>query len=387
MGRDWRSEGSVQRHGRAREESPPARPPPPPSRPPPPPPTPSKALPLAFAGRAGSYFAIWIVNLLLTILTLGIWSAWAKVRRKRYFLGTTTIDGDAFDYLADGWTILKGRLIVAAATAVYVASQSISPYLQGGLVLLYLVSYPWIVNSSLRFNARMTVWRNVRFDFAGSYWGAMFVFLVMPVVGMASFGLLLPVATRLGANYLARHSRCGTAPFHASPALAPFYIALLQTLAILIAALFIIMFVIGVAVTLAGATPEDPIELIESIDVSYLTVMPLVMLAGFMLATNFYRARVRNIVVRTLTLNEHHRFDSVLSGLHYAWIVLSNGIVSIASLGLLHPWAAVRAWRYQAACLSVMPAAALDAFVGQQQDSGAALGSEFVDLQGLEIGL
>lgn len=387
MARDWRADGSVQRHGRAREGSPPARPPPPPPSQPPPPPAPSKALPLAFAGRAGDYFAIWIVNLLLTILTLGIWSAWAKVRRKRYFLGTTTIDGDAFDYLADGWTILKGRLIVAAATATYVASQSISPYLQGGLMLFYLVSYPWIVNSSLRFNARMTVWRNVRFDFAGSYWGALFVFLVMPVIGIMSFGLLLPVASRLGANYLARHSRFGTAPFHASPALAPFYVAILQSLLILVAALFVILFLIGVALTLAGATPEDPIQLIESIDATYFTVMPLVMLAGFMLATNFYRARVRNIVVNTLSLDQHHRFDSVLSGLRYAWIVLSNGILSIASLGLLHPWAAVRAWRYQSACLSVLPAAALDAFVGQQQDSGAALGSEFVDLQGLEIGL
>ncbi len=387
MAKDWRAEGSVQRHGRAREESPPARPPPPPPSQPPPPPVPSKVLPLRFAGRAGDYFGIWIVNLLLTILTLGIWSAWAKVRRKRYFLGTTTIDGDAFDYLADGWTILKGRLIVAAATATYVASQSINPYLQGGLLLLYLVSYPWIVNSSLRFNARMTVWRNVRFDFAGSYWGALFVFLIMPIIGIVSFGILLPVASRLGANYLARHSRFGAAPFHASPRLAPFYLAILQAVAILVAALFVIMLLIGIALTLAGATPEDPIELLDSVDATYLTVMPLVLLAGFMLATNFYRARVRNIVVRTLTLDEHHRFDSVLSGLRYAWIVLSNGIVSIASLGLLHPWAAVRAWRYQADCLSVMPAAALDAFVGRQKDSGAALGSEFVDLQGLEIGL
>jgi uncharacterized membrane protein YjgN (DUF898 family) len=374
------------RSGSRRLPGPPP-PPRPPQAPPPPPHAAAKTLPLAFEGRAGDYFGIWIVNLLLTILTIGLWSAWAKVRRKRYFLGTTTIDGNAFDYLADGWTILKGRLIVVAATATYVASQSISPYLQGGLLLAYLVAYPWIVNSSLRFNARMTVWRNVRFDFAGSYWGAMFVFLVMPIVGIISFGLLLPVASRLGANYLARHSRFGTAPFHSSPRLAPFYGAILQALLILVAALFVIMFVIGVALTLAGATPEDPVTLLDTIDASYLTVMPLVMLAGFMLATNFYRARVRNIVVRTLTLDEHHRFDSVLSGLRYAWIVLSNGILSIASLGLLHPWAAVRAWRYQAACLSVLPAAALDAFVGSQQDSGAAMGSEFVDLQGLEIGL
>ncbi|MDR1854861.1 MAG: DUF898 domain-containing protein, partial [Azoarcus sp.] len=39
---------------------------------------------LQFTGSGGEYFRIWIVNLLLSILTLGIYSAWAKVRREQY---------------------------------------------------------------------------------------------------------------------------------------------------------------------------------------------------------------------------------------------------------------------------------------------------------------
>lgn len=41
--------------------------------------------PIEFTGTAGEYFGIWIVNILLTIVTVGFYSAWAKVRRKRYF--------------------------------------------------------------------------------------------------------------------------------------------------------------------------------------------------------------------------------------------------------------------------------------------------------------
>ena len=41
--------------------------------------------PFRFTGTAREYFGIWIVNILLTIVTLGIYSAWAKVRRMRYF--------------------------------------------------------------------------------------------------------------------------------------------------------------------------------------------------------------------------------------------------------------------------------------------------------------
>ena len=54
-------------------------------------------LPFEFRGNGGEYFRIWIVNLLLTIVTLGIYSAWAKVRRLRYFYGNTFLDGQSFD--------------------------------------------------------------------------------------------------------------------------------------------------------------------------------------------------------------------------------------------------------------------------------------------------
>ena len=42
-----------------------------------------------FRGDPKEYFRIWIVNLALTILTLGIYSAWAKVRKQRYFYLST----------------------------------------------------------------------------------------------------------------------------------------------------------------------------------------------------------------------------------------------------------------------------------------------------------
>ena len=53
-----------------------------------------------FTGRAGEYFGIWFVNLLLSIVTLGIYSAWAKVRTERYFYGNTSLAGANFEYLA-----------------------------------------------------------------------------------------------------------------------------------------------------------------------------------------------------------------------------------------------------------------------------------------------
>src|SRR6266513_5631580 len=74
---------------------------------------------LRFTGQAGEYFRIWIVNICLSIVTLGIYSAWAKVRRKRYFYGNTLLGDSAFEYLADPKAILKGRIVVVGGFAIY----------------------------------------------------------------------------------------------------------------------------------------------------------------------------------------------------------------------------------------------------------------------------
>ena len=68
------------------------------------------------------YFRIWIVNLLLSLVTLGIYSAWAKVRRLRYFYGHTSVDGGTFGYHASPIAILKGRLIAYAVLACWPCS-------------------------------------------------------------------------------------------------------------------------------------------------------------------------------------------------------------------------------------------------------------------------
>src|SRR5690349_16157554 len=76
-------------------------------------------IPFEFRATGAEYFRIWIVNLLLTIVTLGIYSAWAKVRRMRYFYGNTILDGHGFEYHAKPLQILKGRLIIVAAYVVF----------------------------------------------------------------------------------------------------------------------------------------------------------------------------------------------------------------------------------------------------------------------------
>src|SRR5262249_5442917 len=124
-----------------------------------------------FRGTGTEYFGIWIVNIALTLITLGIFSAWAKVRSRRYFYGNTVLAGHAFDYHALPWRILIGRLIAVGLFLGYTVSTNIQPLAVLPWLVIALLAVPWLIVQSLRFNARNTSYRNVRFNFAGGYKG------------------------------------------------------------------------------------------------------------------------------------------------------------------------------------------------------------------------
>ena len=94
-------------------------------------------IPFEFTGKAKEFFGIWLLNLLLSILTLGIYSAWAKVRRHKFFLGHTLMGGHRFDYHADPKVILRGRAVVVSMLVVWSLVSELSLVLSGiSLILL-----------------------------------------------------------------------------------------------------------------------------------------------------------------------------------------------------------------------------------------------------------
>src|ERR1700692_3108359 len=74
---------------------------------------------LHFTGSGAEYFGIWIVNLLLTIVTLGIYSAWAKVRRLEYLYRHTELAESGFDFHGSPGLILFGRAIALVMLIAY----------------------------------------------------------------------------------------------------------------------------------------------------------------------------------------------------------------------------------------------------------------------------
>ena len=146
---------------------------------------------LRFEGMTGEYFKIWIVNVALTVVTLGIFSAWAKVRSKRYLYGNTYIGDHAFDYHAPPLRILLGRAIALALLIGYSISAIMAPPSAALWYLVFIIAFPWMIKSSLRFAARNTSYRNIRFDFHGGYWGALKAFILWPILAVVTILIAL----------------------------------------------------------------------------------------------------------------------------------------------------------------------------------------------------
>ena len=176
---------------------------------------------IKFKGQAGEYFGIWIVNLLLTVITIGIYSAWAKVRKKKYFSSNTEIDGHSFGYHATGWQILKGRILVALVSLVLFLGSVFMSELGDEALGFYVIfvfigalfALPWIVNNSLKFSARMTSYRNIRLNWQGTYGQTLFIYYITPLLSVISLGLLIPLVTKYYFNYFAKGHYYGTSGF------------------------------------------------------------------------------------------------------------------------------------------------------------------------------
>lgn len=349
-----------------------------------------------FTGTGFEYFKIWIVNLCLTVITLGIYSAWAKVRRNRYFYGNTQLAGDAFEYLANPISILKGRLIAVAFFIVWTFSQQISLAAYAVLTVLFLVLFPWVMVRALTFRARNTAFRNIRFTFKSTYGQAFLNFILLPVVlGIFTLGLIFPYLMYRQARWQINNSGFGTDQFGFEARVIDYYKVfgvILLILFAMIGGLVLLLTIFGgvAALTMIAAGGDvsgadmGPGGVAAMIVGAVLVYIGMLVAYGFMFA--YAKARYTNIMFCGTQI-DGHQLSSDLSpwGLLKVYVVNILGI--IFTLGLFIPWAKVNIARYTADHVFLIPNGDLDRFVADQQSAVAATGEEMGEMFDMDIGL
>ncbi len=336
-------------------------------------------VPFEFSGKVGEYFKIWIVNVSLTILTLGVYSAWAKVRKKQYFYRSTFLLDTPFDYLAEPKKILKGRLIVFGALIVLGTAGYFQPYLLLILAIPAILLFPWLAVKALTFKARNSSYRNIRFDFCGTYNQALIIFVVQQIFTVLTLGFGYPYQRYRRTKFVFDNGAYGTTPFRFMLGdSGRFYgVYLWQAAGV--------GFLVGITTQVAlaiggGILPVAAFPMVEQ----FISVLASLTLIAFL------RAAGTNLVWSNVILRGNPStvyFLSTLSAQRMIWLYLSNAIAIMFSLGLLIPWARLRTVRYRLSNLYVSFSEELDIFIASEQEKVGAVGEETIDFFDFDIGL
>lgn len=334
---------------------------------------------LRFIGSGSEYFRIWIINLLLTIVTLGIYSAWAKVRTLQYFYRNTQLAGSSFDYHGSPYAILKGRAIIFVLALAFNLLGHSSSVLGLALLVLMAAAFPWLLVRSLRFRMANSSYRGLRFAFTGKDAEGYMVFLVWPILSVFSLYLLAPLAHQRFKRYQHRNTRFGTAAFDFSGTPGNFYGIYLRAFGLAILAVV----VAGVLSMLLGVSlvrAPGPAQILG------LIVVGVFMYASLLFLMPYVLAQLQNVIWNHTTLGAH-RFQSQVNAGKLFWIFVSNAMLTVITIGLFTPFARVRTARYKLGSVTMLAAGSLDTFVAGETTKVSALGDATVDWYDIDIAL
>ncbi|HSB69687.1 MAG TPA: DUF898 family protein [Candidatus Methylomirabilis sp.] len=179
---------------------------------------------LFFHGSGGTLFGIQIVNMLLTILSLGVYYFWGKVRVRSYLLSESEFEGDRFAYHGTGKELLLGFVkAMVLLWAPLILLNMVVPLLGPNVViraaagilsyLFILVVIPFAMVGARRYRLSRTSWRGIRFSFRGEAREFIKLFLTGSLLTTLTLGLYYPFFETRRYGFMASHSYIGSQKF------------------------------------------------------------------------------------------------------------------------------------------------------------------------------
>jgi uncharacterized membrane protein YjgN (DUF898 family) len=343
--------------------------------------------PLKFLGTGKEYFRIWIVNLFLTVITLGIYAAWAKVRTRQYFYANTYLAGHQFEYLANPVGILKGNLIMAGAFMIYSLTNHLAPRYGFLVVLIFFPFLPFLIYQALRFYLHNSAYRDIRFRFLGTLSESYKTYLLLPALMPFTLGLVYPYWAFRKKKYFLNNAAYGTTCTTFNGISKPFYSSYLNAGLMGVCSFFIFIAVGVVAVRLFDPSKGKPFTHPPQTFFIIITLIMMIAIFFFMnLILQYIYARLTNYSLNNTRLG-NIRFKSSIETKDLLWIQVTNMAAIVLSLGLLIPWAKIRRARYILDNLIVLVTGSLDEFTAAMDADESALGDSATGFFDMEIGL
>jgi len=326
--------------------------------------------PFRHHGDTGDMIALSLSNMLLSFATLSLWRFWGRTKVRRQLWGDVEAWGDPVEYTGTGKELFIGFLVVLVSVYLpLVAGYSWANLLiarrdpWGGLLagVLYLLTVFLIYAGTYRarrYQLSRTVWRGIRGGQDGSALRFGLIATGIALLGLLSLGWTAPWGEMLLARYKMRHTRFGDRAFDCDAVARGLY---RRFAAIWVAGVLCgvaIAALIGGVATLLGTIPGLPkgpggVSMAPAF-------AAILVLFGFLplgliimaLPMAWYRAGFYRQLAAGTSFSGH-RFSAEVRTWGLIRLFVGNLLISLFSLGVLRPWAALRVFRFGCAMITI----------------------------------
>jgi len=296
----------------------------------------------------GPLFKIVLTNLLLSIVTLGIYRFWGKTRLRRYLWGHVEIMGDRLEYTGTGKELFLGFLFVfiiilvpffavfGFLEAVMVEASENAQALVSGLQTVLIV---FLIGVALyrarRYRLTRTHWRGIYGNQTGSALKYGLMGLACYFLTAITLGLVWPVCSVWLKKYEMAHTWLGNQQPEFTPKTSklygPFLIAWFGGLLLLGCGVVLIGLVTKASsIDFNGGGEPSALALVGVIALIYASMLPF--LSMFL----WYRGKAYNHFVSSTRFHGHDLSSSV-TGMGFMWLIVSNVLLVVFTLGLAIP--------------------------------------------------
>ncbi|WP_423456899.1 YjgN family protein [Ottowia sp. VDI28] len=393
-----------------------------------------EAHPIEFTGSGGEYFRVWIVNVLLSIVTLGIYTPWARRRTAQYFYSHTQVAGSPLEFAAQQRKMVVGFLMMAALYLAYQIAAETGQELASMLLLIgFAVLTPFLWGSAMRFRLSATRWRGIRLAFTASWrevytasWPVFAIAAIWVVVlfvtgamsppslggaegdesplqlpalgglviglGIVGSALTLLCIIRLEYNYrslLVLRARIGNQMGRWKPVYMDFVRIWLAT-----AGLFLLLVLaVVLAVSLFSGSMALLFKKVGSGGIAGMVlVFMLVFLGGFLglflisLPARAYRqARMFQLVWNNVGVSHIARFKTNLRTWPFIRLRIKNMLLTLLTLGFYRPFALTSEYAMKVDSVMLYLKGGTDQLVGELVKQQGAFGDAAADALGLDL--
>ncbi len=191
-----------------------------------------------FIGSPKEYWKIYMINLALTILTLGLYRPWAKIRQYKYLYNHLLVDGIPMNFTAKPIRLLIGQLIVMIFLGLYAYSQiTVNVTLTLILAFTFILILPILIWLSYRFFFRYTQWSGVSMAFTASK--SEFYLETIIRFFISLLFITVPLAQRRWFRFIAKNAFWGSKRLSVDPPLEKLYTGLGLYLAMIMSGFFL----------------------------------------------------------------------------------------------------------------------------------------------------